>query len=96
MVKFLIVGQHTAIENAVTANRKEIVPGKYVRAENSQRFQYIPPVYEFSKTFEELCEQFPNAVTESDKLNPSWGSAWFKADENGNAVLAAENWDTSD
>ena len=95
-MKFLIATQNGAVDSAITANRREVVRGKYVRNGDSPRLEYVPPVVEFTHTFEELCEQFPRAVIEADTASPGWGAAWYCADNDGFPALARENWDTSD
>ena len=98
MTKFLIAVQSGPVEKAIMDNHKEIVRGRYVEVKDSPRprCEWVDGVYEFEKTFNELCEQFPKAVIEEEKASPGWGAAWYKADENGNPVLAGESWDTSD
>lgn len=112
-MRVLLVGQNSQVSKAISAGRHLVEKGRLVWADNGQDVTYpislyevrqrrfIPPVYSYEHTFDDLCQMFPSVVVEmsdDDYLRgyPSWGTGWYTKNEQGFAECLKENWDSSD
>lgn len=109
----LNVPQNSEVSDAIHAGQTIVQRGQLVWSDNGQpvvfpiklsetrQRTWIPPVYNYANTFDDLCRKFPSLVvemTEDDFFRgcPSWGSGWYTRDERGFAECLKSNWDSSD
>jgi hypothetical protein len=112
-MRVLVVPQSSQISQAISQGRKEISPAVLVWEDtglpvefpillsNTRKRKYIPGVYTYDYTFDDLCKLFPELVIDMEELDymsgyPSWGSGWYAEGVDGFAYCFKENWDSSD
>lgn len=102
-MKVLVVPQHSEIEKFITANRRHT--GCFYIDQSGQRIkppfkpdqfrQWVPEMTVSDVSFKDVCERFPDAVSERDEWRtPSWGSCWYT--ERSWPHYYKEKFDTSD
>ena len=111
MIKVLRVGQFSKIGNAIIQGRKVVEVGYSIWTDtgekvttpypgewrNTREQKYIRPVYKYKYTFAELCEMFPDCVTEIESdYKAGWGCGYYEEGESGYASCRTSNYDSSD
>ena len=110
MMKVLLANQFSTLQNKITAGYSIVTPHYSVYAGTNDRVvypisldtktEYVPAVSTNKYSFAELCEEFPESVTEVggvDELRRCpYGAAYYIENESGHPRLYCDNWDSSD
>lgn len=107
-MKTLIVGQNSQISTAIrlahTQEKGQTVwedtglPVEFpISLHETRKRKWIQGKTTWTKTFDDLCREFPHAVKElSENARASWGTGHYIADSDGFPMCQSEDWDSSD